>query len=140
MVTFAIVGCRGAETHEVFDVLEDLPSIRIELVESASDILAPLRAGESLFVFPEGTFVAEPGLLPFRLGAFRAAADSDCPVVPVSIRGMRDIFPAGTWLLRPGRVTVTIGKPIRSRNQDWSEMVRMRDEARAVIARETGED
>jgi len=111
-----------------------------KLVESASDILAPLRAGESLFVFPEGTFVAEPGLLPFRLGAFRAAADSDCPVVPVSIRGMRDIFPAGTWLLRPGRVTVTIGKPIRSRNQDWSEMVRMRDEARAVIARETGED
>ena len=111
-----------------------------QLIEGAIDILAPLSAGESLFVFPEGTFVATPGLLPFRLGAFRAAAESGCPVVPVAIRGTRHIFPADTCLLRPGRVRVTIGEPIRPRNQDWPEMVRMRDEARALIARETGEN
>ena len=109
-------------------------------IEGAHDIRAPLAAAESLFVFPEGTFVAAPGLLPFRLGAFRAAAESGCPVVPITIRGTRHIFPADTWLLQPGRITVTIGKPILATGQSWLEIVRMRDEARAVIARGTGED
>ena len=49
-------------------------------IEGAGAVLAPLQAGKSLFVFPEGTFVAAPGLLPFRLGAFRAAVDTGCPI------------------------------------------------------------
>ena len=36
--------------------------------------MATLAArGESLVFFPEGTFRREPGLLPFRMGAFIAA-------------------------------------------------------------------
>ena len=110
-----------------------------ERVESADTIRAPLDAGASLFVFPEGTFEAAPRLLPFRLGAFRAAVDAGCPVVPVAIRGTRHIWPAGTWLLRRGRVKVTFGAPLRAPGSDWSEIVRLRDEARAFIAEHCGE-
>src|SRR6185295_13515684 len=39
----------------------------------ADDVARRLRDGERLMIFPEGTFVRGPGLLPFRLGAFRAA-------------------------------------------------------------------
>lgn len=112
---------------------------RSERVENADALRAPLDAGTSLFVFPEGTFHAAPRLLPFRLGAFRAAVDAGCPVVPVAIRGTRRIWPAGTWLLRPGRVTVTFGAPLRASGPDWSEIVRLRDEARAFISEHCGE-
>ncbi len=110
-----------------------------ERVENADAIRAPLDAGTSLFVFPEGTFQAAPRLLPFRLGAFRAAVDAGCPVVPVAIRGTRRIWPAGTRLVRPGRVTVTFGEPLRAAGSDWSEMVRLRDEAREFISTHCGE-
>ena len=110
-----------------------------ERVENAATIRAPLDAGTPLFVFPEGTFEAAPRLLPFRLGAFRAAVDAGCPVVPVAIRGTRHIWPAETWLLRRGRVRVTFGAPLRAAGSDWSEIVRLRDAARAFIAEHCGE-
>ena len=108
-------------------------------IEGAGAVLAPLQAGESLFVFPEGTFVAAPGLLPFRLGAFRAAVDTGCPIVPIAIQGTRELFPAGTLLLRRTSVTVTIGQPIAPGRTDWPEIVRLRDAAREMISRESGE-
>ena len=107
--------------------------------EGASAVVAPLHGGESLFVFPEGTFVAAPGLLPFRLGAFRAAVETARPLVPVTIRGTRYILPAHTLLLRPGRITVTVGTPIVPATDSWQEIVRLRDLARGAIERETGE-
>ena len=45
--------------------------------------------------------------------AFRAAAESGHPVVPVAISGTRHIFPAHTLLLRPGPVTLTIEPPLQ---------------------------
>ena len=110
-----------------------------EKIAGAGAVVSPLQAGESLFIFPEGTFVAARGLLPFRLGAFRAAVDTGCPVVPVAIRGTRDMFPAGTFLLTRGPITVTIGDPIRATSADWPEIVRLRDEAREMIGRSSGE-
>ena len=108
-------------------------------IEGASSVVEPLQAGESLFVFPEGTFVATPGLLPFRLGAFRAAVDTGCPVVPVAIRGTRRMFPAGTLLLRRGPVRVTIGTPLYAAHDGWTEIIRLRDLAREEIQRGSGE-
>ena len=110
-----------------------------ERVENAATLRAPLDAGTSLFIFPEGTFEVAPRLLPFRLGAFRAAVDAGRPVVPVAIRGTRHIWPAGTSMLRRGRVTVTFGAPLRASGSDWSEIVRLRDEARAFISEHCGE-
>ena len=105
----------------------------------AGALLPPLHHGESLLIFPEGTFVAAPGLLPFRLGAFRAAVDVGCPVVPVAIRGTRHILPADRHTLKRGRMAVTIGEPIWPTGTAWEEIVRLRDEARQFIARESGE-
>ena len=103
-------------------------------MEGAGAILAPLRAGESLFIFPEGTFDAAARLMPFRLGAFRAAVETGRPVVPIAIHGTRHILPANTLLLRPGRVTVTVGEPIHPAAENWQEIVRLRDTAREAIA------
>jgi 1-acyl-sn-glycerol-3-phosphate acyltransferase len=102
-------------------------------VEDAARVSAALRRGTSLVFFPEGTFLEGPRLLPFRLGAFKAAVEAGCPVVPIAIRGTRAILPAGAWLPQRGPVTVTLGAPIAPGRSDWREIVRLRDAVRAAI-------
>lgn len=118
-----------------------LPVERVDLSRSLEDARAvgdALRAGASLVVFPEGTFADTPGLLPFRLGAFKAAVEMQKPIVPVAIIGTRAILGAGR-LPRPGRIDVTLAAPIAPHGEGWPELVRLRDAARAQIAAITGE-
>jgi 1-acyl-sn-glycerol-3-phosphate acyltransferase len=64
--------------------------------------------GSALGFFPEGTFDQSPGLKPFHLGAFAAAARARLPVVPVVIYGARWKLPAGGSLPRPGPLRVHV--------------------------------
>ena len=47
---------------------------RLRQAEEMEEIL---RSGESVFVFPEGTFTADDGVRPFQLGAFKAAVSRE---------------------------------------------------------------
>lgn len=104
-----------------------------------------LKNGESIFVFPEGTFTPEDGIRPFQLGAFRTAVATGTPIVPVSLAGTRRFLRDGTILPRPTKVTITLFPPIypqRIANGDpnqLQEVVRLRDAARVAIARYSGE-
>ncbi|HET9766561.1 MAG TPA: AMP-binding protein, partial [Thermoanaerobaculia bacterium] len=69
-------------------------------------------AGDSLVVFPEGTFRRGAGLLPFRLGAFSMAAQAGLPVVPFALRGSRSVLRAEQWLPSRGVVTASVGQPL----------------------------
>jgi 1-acyl-sn-glycerol-3-phosphate acyltransferase len=107
---------------------------------SGADLLARLlREGRQMLVFPEGTFLRPPELLPFRLGAFKAAVDTGRPIVPIALRGTRRVLPASTCLFRHGPIDVIIRAPLVPAGQGWPEMVRLRDEARAIIAQGSGE-
>ena len=108
-------------------------------VTDAGRITGALQAGLSVLVFPEGTFVRAPGILPFRLGGFKAAVDTGRPVIPVTIRGAREILPAYAWLPEPGPITVTVSAPIMAEEDGWRAMVRLRDRTRAEISRRSGE-
>lgn len=103
-----------------------------------------LRNGESVFVFPEGTFTPENGLRPFQLGAFKAAVATGAPIVPVSIAGSRAVLRDGTILPRHSSITLTLSPPIyprasQSAESDWQEVIRLRDATRDAIAPHTGE-
>ena len=115
---------RGASSRSVTDALR---------------VTRALRDGCSVLVFPEGTFMRAPGILPFRLGGFKAAVETGCPVIPVTIRGTREILPDGRWLPRPGPVTVAVGAPIVPEGDGWPVMVRLRDRTRAEIIRRSTE-
>lgn len=83
--------------------------------KSAADarrILQKARTQESLAFFPEGTFRQEAGLRRFHNGAFAVAVRGRVPVVPVVIRGSRDMMPAARLLPRPGRIEVIIKPPL----------------------------
>ena len=71
-----------------------------------------LRDGMSLVVFPEGarTFTGKMG--PFKKGAYQLALEFHLPLVPVTIDGSFDIMPRTRYVPRPGRIVLTIHKPI----------------------------
>ena len=104
-----------------------------------------LKQGESVFVFPEGTFTPEDGVRPFQLGAFRGAVATGAPVIPVSLAGTRRFLRDRTFLPRPTKVTITLSPPIYPEQvadgdpNQLQQIVRLRDEAREAIARHSGE-
>ena len=71
-----------------------------------------LRDGMSLVVFPEGarTFTGKMG--PFKKGAYQLALEFRLPLVPVTIDGSFGIMPRTRYVPRPGRIVLTIHKPI----------------------------
>jgi fatty-acyl-CoA synthase len=112
--------------------------------QAAQQIESSIRNGDSVFVFPEGTFVPEEGVRPFQLGAFNAAVVTGAPIIPVSLAGTRRFLRDGTFLPRPTSVTVTLSPPLLPKvsekdSSDWHEMVRLRDATREQIARHSGE-
>jgi 1-acyl-sn-glycerol-3-phosphate acyltransferase len=111
-------------------------------IQQAEEVNAALKGGESVAIYPEGTFTPIVGIRPFQLGAFKAAVDTQRPICPVAVRGARQILRDGTFLPRPGRVTVTFGplvRPDRAAGDDWREMIRLRDATREIIGRNSGE-
>ena len=106
-------------------------------LHQAQEIEDALRRGESVFVFPEGTFTAQSGVRPFHLGAFKAAIAAQREIVPIALEGTRRVLRDGTWLPRPSRIAITICPPIAppTSAKDWQQIVRVRDSARQIIAR-----
>ncbi|RMG99535.1 MAG: 1-acyl-sn-glycerol-3-phosphate acyltransferase [Deltaproteobacteria bacterium] len=71
--------------------------------------------GISILTFPEAHRTLDGKVRPFRRGVFFAARDAGLPVVPVAARGMYDLLPKGTWIVRPARIHTRIGPPIETR-------------------------
>jgi 1-acyl-sn-glycerol-3-phosphate acyltransferase len=108
-------------------------------VADAATIEQHLREGDAVLFFAEGGFSRARGLRPFRLGAFEAAVATGAPVIPIALRGSREILPADAKLPHPARVHVWVGAPIRPTSRDWTSIVALRDRAAEAIAAHCGE-
>jgi 1-acyl-sn-glycerol-3-phosphate acyltransferase len=71
-----------------------------------------LRAGMSVFVFPEGGRTPNGDLRPFLSGAAYLAIRAQVPLVPLALSGVYDLLPIHTRHLYPGKLTLTAGEPI----------------------------
>jgi fatty-acyl-CoA synthase len=115
---------------------------RTDASQAAPDsqsIAHALEGGLPVHVFPEGTFARPTGLRPFHLGAFKVAVETGCPIVPVTLRGVRDVLRDGTWLPRHRPIRLTVSPPLLRQGSDWQEMVRLRDVVREEILKYCGE-
>lgn len=115
-------------------------------VESTQRLSRILKAGDVLMFFVEGTFTRIPGLRPFLLGAFKVAAETGTPVVPVAIRGTRSILRSGSWYPHYGSININIGEAIdpkdiagTSEMDTWHISIELRDRSREHILRHCGE-
>jgi len=88
--------------------------------------------GVSVLVFPEGG--RSPGeLQEFKEGAAYIALKAGVPIVPVAIRGTREVLPMGSLVVRPGKVVLRIGTPIPTTGLTLQDRSRLTAELRAKI-------
>jgi putative phosphoserine phosphatase/1-acylglycerol-3-phosphate O-acyltransferase len=73
---------------------------------------------KSVVMAPEGTRTVSPRLAPFKKGPFHLAMQAGVPMVPIVLHDAIDIAPKGTFLYRPGTVTVEILPPVDT--SGWS--------------------
>jgi 1-acyl-sn-glycerol-3-phosphate acyltransferase len=143
------------ELSEKYYIRRPLENIHTEFIErfdisksvTGSQHLAEvLQAGNPLMFFAEGTFTRTPGLMPFHLGAFKAATQAGVPVIPIAIRGTRSILRSGSWFPRRGSIRIVIGEAIHPHDieqqtdeDEWKTVITLRDRCRAFILRHIGE-
>ena len=108
-------------------------------LEDVEQIAAGTDQGANPLFFAEGTLQRMPGLLPFRMGAFMLAVRRQLPVVPIAIRGTRNILRGDSWFPRRGRVEISVGATLRSAGDSWPAAINLRDRVRAEILRQLGE-
>jgi 1-acyl-sn-glycerol-3-phosphate acyltransferase len=71
-----------------------------------------LKSGWNLVLFPEGSRSPDGRIQEFKPGVGYLAKETGTPVVPMHIRGARQIMPRGQRLPLPGPIRVRIGKPM----------------------------
>ena len=71
-----------------------------------------LKDGMSLVIFPEGSRSWDGKMIPFKRGAFMLASEFNLPVVPLTIDGSFRRMPRYTYNVTPGKIILTIHKPI----------------------------
>lgn len=84
-------------------------------VKMILDGISMLKRGISIFIFPEGKRNKDPELLPlneFKDGSFKLASKTGCPVVPVALKKIDDIWEAHSPWLKKTSVTITYGEPV----------------------------
>lgn len=97
------------------------------------EALRRIRGGMSWLVFPEGSRSFDGKLGRFFPGAFRLAIEAQVPVVPVAIRGARNLCPPGEWRGRPGVVQVIYGAPIPTTELGPEDVERLSHRARRAV-------
>lgn len=80
-----------------------------QTMDSAKRIL---KGGMSLVVFPEGSRTPDGEMKKFKRGAFSLATEFGLPIVPLTIDGSYDVMPKNTFRITPGKISLTIHKPI----------------------------
>jgi len=114
-------------------------TVALDGVAAAAKVARAVESGESVLVFPEATFTAATGLRPFRLGAFKSAVETGTPVVPLALRGARQVLRDQRWIPRPGTIHLWIGAPIVAKGEGWRAVVDLRDRVADAIAARCGE-
>jgi 1-acyl-sn-glycerol-3-phosphate acyltransferase len=84
---------------------------------------ALMAKGLWVIMFPEGTRSARGEKGTYKAGASRLAITTGNPIVPVAVTSAR-CWPRKSFLLRPGVIDVSIGRPIPSVGREPEELMR----------------
>lgn len=122
-------------------------NVSIDRADRASAIESMTRAGRQIkdegrhmVFFAEGTRCSDGVLHPFKKGPFVMAIEGGVPIVPLGLVGSRAIMSKGSFRIRPGIITVRVGKPISVEGMRHSDRDRLRDMVRdAVVELRGGE-
>ncbi|MBQ7592966.1 MAG: 1-acyl-sn-glycerol-3-phosphate acyltransferase [Synergistaceae bacterium] len=86
------------------------------------------QEGNDVLIFPEGGRTLDGNLQPLEGGVAVIASHTRAPILPVFIHGSFKAMPPGSALIKPTKIKVTFGKPLR-----FSEEVYKSKEGRNII-------
>ena len=86
------------------------PRKAITTIQACCDVIKNGKA--SVFVYPEGTRSKDGSVHEFHAGSFKAAQRTGCPIIPVAMKGTRDIWENHPRKLVAGDVYLTFGRPV----------------------------
>ncbi|MBI3207869.1 MAG: 1-acyl-sn-glycerol-3-phosphate acyltransferase [Candidatus Solibacter usitatus] len=89
--------------------------------------------GISVLMFPEGGRT-DGELRPFKEGAAMIAIAAGVPLVPVAVKGTREIMPMGSLRMVPGKVELRIGIPISTAGMTSKDRTALNAGAREQVA------
>ena len=105
----------------------------VPAAEGIEDYMPQFRSlverGYSILVFPEGTRSADCSILRFHKGAFHLAQELSLDILPVCLNGVGYALPKEEFMLRPGHITVTVGKRVAPDDLSWGADARERTKA-----------
>ena len=99
---------------------------RANAVQAINLAAEQVRSGKTVLIFPEGTRGSSDTIGDFKKGGFYLARAASVPILPVGLRGSRDVFPKESLLVQPGVIEVNLGEPISSEEvarRDPNEML-----------------
>jgi len=107
-------------------------------IETIHKVIDLLNDNESFVIFPEGKLTKDGTIGEFGRGASIIIQRSRKPVVPILIDGTFAAMPKGEWRIKPGKVTVKIGKPVHFENYyddvNKKSSLELGNELRGVVA------
>jgi 1-acyl-sn-glycerol-3-phosphate acyltransferase len=99
-----------------------------------------IEAGHSVLIFPEGTRSRSGALGPFKKGGFHLAIAAHAEIVPVGIRGSREVMPRGSARIYPGEIVVQLGAPMSTVGLTDGDRGPLLERVHAEVVRLTGAD
>jgi 1-acyl-sn-glycerol-3-phosphate acyltransferase len=106
-----------------------------EAVATLQRAAREVREGVSVFLYPEGTRSREGELQPFKKGGFKFAVQTGLPVVPVTIKGSRQVLPRDSFIFRPGNVEMYVDAPIPTRGLADEDLPALMQAVRDAMAK-----
>jgi len=97
-----------------------------------------LQRGTSIIIFPEGTRSKTGEMRNFHSGAFRLAIEEKINIVPIAIKGTRNILQKHSFLLGPGKIFIKIKvlPPIDTGQYDKHQVEKLKEKVYQVISQE----
>ena len=109
-------------------------SNREAAVASVREAAAVARSGSSFLIAPEGTRSRTGKVLRFKKGAFHMAIDSGVPIQPITVKGVFELMPPGSFAIKSGTIDVIFHDPVPTSNLTHDDRNRLMEKVQRIIS------
>ncbi len=108
------------------------PRAAVKTMQTAAEVIQNKKI--SLLIFPEGGRSRDGQLRQFKEGGAYIAIRAGVPLIPLVLIGTREVLPFGAGIVRPGRVTLRLLKPVPTTGLNLKSRGVITDQIRELIA------